>query len=136
MDEVSSRFSELGETYKKGEKLASRAADKARDLYYQVEEQLPEGSMQYALYGLAGASIAAVFYQLGKSRMRNSLLLASKQRVGQVAKHARQSVDQNLGSAKEATKDVTKNAAQSLEKFDFTPVYKLAKLWLVYKISL
>jgi DNA-binding ferritin-like protein len=136
MDEVTSRFSGLSETYKQGEKLATRAADRARDLYNQVEEQLPEGSMQYVLYGLAGASIAAIFYQFGKSRMRSNLLLASKQRTSQVAKQARQSVNQNLNAAKDATKDITRDVAQSVEKFDFTPVYRLAKLWLVYKISL
>lgn len=136
MNDVSSRFTGLGDAYKRGEDLASRAADKARNLYDRAEEQLPEGSMKYALFGLAGVTIGAVFYQLGKSRVRRSMLPEAlhetRQRVSHVAEQARDSADKRLTLTKEATQ----GAAQSVEKLDFTPIYKLAKLWLIYKISL
>lgn len=132
MSEVSSRFSGLSDTYKQGEEFAARAADKARDLYHQAEEQLPEGSMKYAALGLSGLTIAAVFYQLGKSKVRRSLPREAVRQVSKTAERARESANERMSSAKE----VTQSAAQRVENFDFTPIYKLAKLWFIYKISI
>lgn len=134
MNEVSSRVSEVGlsDTYKQGEALATRAAERARDFYHRAEDRLPEGSMRYAGLAFAGLTIGVVSYQLGKSRERSSPVRKSVQRMSEMTERARKSGDERLSSAER----VTKSAAKEAEKFDFTPLYKLAKLWLVYRMSL
>jgi hypothetical protein len=52
--------------------------------------------------------------------------------MSEMSERARKSGEEQLSSAEK----VTKSAAKEMEKFDFTPIYKLAKLWLIYKMSL
>lgn len=134
MHEVSSRISELdlGDAYQQSKDFVSRTADQVRDLYHRTEEKLPEGSMKYAGLALAGLTIGVASYRLGKSRERGSPVRAPMQRMNKVTENARDVAEEGMSSAKEAAR----SASRSMEKIDFTPLYKLAKLWLIYKISL
>lgn len=97
----------ISNLYDRSKEFASDAADKSREMYSQLSENLPEGSDRILAMAAAGLAIGLVGYQLGKSKARRESVVS-------------QAIEE---------------APAKVGGFDFSPVYKLAKLWMLYRIS-
>jgi hypothetical protein len=99
--------------------VADRVMEKSKDLYGKFEDRVPENARKALLLGASGLLVGFVGYRLGKSHGRGKAL-------------ASRSAEKLAERSSELASEIPKKAFN----IDYSPVYKLVKLWMLYRIAL
>jgi hypothetical protein len=92
---------------------ASKFLDQSKELYAQAKEWLPENSNMVIGIAAAGLTLGAVGFMLGKSRAPSPEKRESQSKA----------------------EGMKRRASDKVNGFDFSPVYKILKLWMLYRIA-